>query len=256
MDWHGKVVMVAGVGSGLGTAVVHTLASAGATTLAVARGETAITKLEEIARAQGWKFQGYNADLGRSSDVGTLFEKVTREFGALDGLSVNAGHWVDGSPLLHQSKDEEWTKGLSENLDPLFFLCRAALPPMIARGRGAVVLVAATDRVRVAGTPSYDAAKGAIVELTTKLAHDYRASGIRFNAVLPGTMEHEVDLSAPPTMGGPFALRDRSVLGAWEVAHSIAYLLSEEARWVSGSTLRVDGGYSTHGKEQSEGTSK
>jgi NAD(P)-dependent dehydrogenase (short-subunit alcohol dehydrogenase family) len=249
MDWNGRVVMVGGVGSGLGSALVQLLGSAGATVVAVARSVDTLSKLDATARSEGWKFRGYPADLGRSSDVVELFRQVDGEVGPLDGLAISAGHWVTGDTLLHKSTDEEWSEGLSDNLDPTFFLCRAALPAMIARGKGAIVLVSATDRMRSAGTASYCASKGALVELTAKLAHDYRSSGIRVNVVLPGTMEHEVDIRAPPPDLPSFTLRDQSGSGAWEVARTIRFLLSDEARWITGAQIRVDGGYSTHGKE-------
>ncbi|MCI4358506.1 MAG: SDR family oxidoreductase [Thermoplasmata archaeon] len=250
MEWKGKVVLVAGVGGGLGSALVQVLCSAGATTIAVARRTGSLSPLEALARAQGWSFRSLSADLGRPAEVGRVFERVTDEFGPLDGLSVNAGHWVVGDPLLHKSSDDEWTKGLSDNLDPMFFVCRAALPAMIARGRGAIVLVSATERVRYSGNASYCASKGALVDLGAKLAHDYRSSGIRVNVVLPGSMEHDVDVSAPPQEAATLRLRDQSGVGAWEVARTIRFLLSDEARWVSGAAVRVDGGFSTHGKEQ------
>ena len=250
MGWSGKVAMVAGVGNGLGSALVERLASAGATTIGVARGKEVLAKLEARARANGWTFTGKVADLGRPNDVAALFAAVTEEFGAIDALTVTAGHWVEGPTLLHEASDGQWSMGLADNLDPLFYVCRAALPPMLARGRGSIVLVSATDRVRYAGTPSYCASKGAIVDLTEKLARDYRSHGIRVNAVLPGTMEHEVDLDHPPSESTALPLSDRSGVGAWEVARAIVFLLSDDARWISGARVRVDGGFSTHGKEQ------
>ena len=250
MAWNGKVVVIAGVGSGLGSAVAQLVASSGATTVGIARTKAALDRLATRAKSSGWAFHGRPADLAKAGEAAAVVDGVVREFGTIDGVCVSAGHWVEGDSHLHLASDEEWTRGLSDNLDPLFFLTRAVLPAMLSAGRGSIVFVSATDRIRYAGTPSYCASKGAIIDLASKLAHDYRSAGVRVNAVLPGTMEHHVDLDHPPEEGGPFGLRDQSGSGAWEVARTVRYLLSEEARWITGAAIRVDGGYSTHGKEQ------
>ena len=251
MGWKGRVVIVAGVGAGLGSAVVATLGAAGATMLAVARSRASLDPLERAARTAGWDLNGVVADVTSAEATGAMVAGAVREFGHIDALSVNAGHWVEGDRFLHKMTDEEWSGGLKDNLDPIYRLGKATFPHFLERGGGAVVIVSAADRVRTNGNPSYCVAKGGLVELTRKLAIDYRAGGIRVNAVLPGTMEHEVDPLRPPPEGAPFRLRDQSGVGAWEVARTIRYLLSEESRWVTGACVTVDGGYSLHAKEQS-----
>lgn len=249
MSWKEKVILVGGVGSGLGSAVVSTLGAAGATTIGVARNAESLGKLGELARARGWNFHPEVADLGAPAPVAALVQRVLKDHGRIDGLSLNMGRWIPGDTLLHKTTDAEWASGLNDNLNAIFQVTRAALPSMMERGSGSIVIVSAADRVRLHGNVSYCVAKGGLIDLARKLSADYRPHGIRVNVVLPGTMEHNVDPAVPPVEAGPFGLRDSSGSGAWEVARAIRFLLSDEARWITGVELTVDGGFSTRGKE-------
>lgn len=245
----GKVVLVAGVGAGLGSAVVSLVASTGATVVAVARSRGSLEPLEKHAATRGWSFRAAPADLRAQDEVNGVVDAVMSEFGRLDAVSLNVGHWVAGDTLLHRTTEEEWTSGLRDNLDAVHRVGRAALPPMLAQGRGSVVLVAAAERVRRVGNPSYCIAKSGLVDLTQKLAADYRPYGIRFNAVLPGNMEHRVDSLDPPEIRSAVPLRNNAGVDAWQVARAIRYLLLDEGEWVTGALVTVDGGQSTGGTE-------
>lgn len=245
----GRVILVAGVGSGLGTAVVTLLAEAGASVIGLARGRTSLDSLQKQAEGRGWSFRGVAADLRVQAEVDHAVNDVIGEFGRLDGVSVNVGHWIPGDTLLHKSTEEEWSTGLHDNLDAIHRVGRAALPPMIKQGHGSVVLVSATERVRRLAAPSYCAAKAGILDLTQKLAADYRPFGIRFNAVLPGNMESELTTRDPPAAGTRVPLRTNAGVDAWQVARAIRYLLLDESEWVTGALLTVDGGQSAGGSE-------
>jgi meso-butanediol dehydrogenase / (S,S)-butanediol dehydrogenase / diacetyl reductase len=247
----GKVVLVAGVGAGLGAAVVSLLGASGATVIGLARSRTSLDALEKHAQSRGWSFQPATADMRLQADVTGVVDRVLREFGRLDGVSINVGHWVQGDTLLHLTTEEEWSTGLHDNLDAVHRIGRAALPAMIKQGHGSVVLVSATEHVRHVGSPSYCVAKGGLLDLTKKLAADYRLYGIRFNAVLPGNMERRLESFDPPEEGRNVPLRDNAGVDAWQVARAIRYLLLDEGEWVTGALLTVDGGQSTGGTEPS-----
>ena len=250
MEERKRVYLVGGAGAGLGSALVSLLASRGATVVASARQEKSLSRLEAAAKSGSWTFRPVVADLKNLAEAEALVAGVIREFGHLDGVAALAGGWMPGSPLIHESSEREWEEGLSNNLRPVYCLSHAALPAMIQQGGGSLVFVSATRAVRWAGTAAYGAAKGALVELCEKMAHDYRPYGIRVNAVLPGNMPHNVEPTARPGPAPRPRLRDTIETGSWEVAHAISFLLSREAEWVTGSTLVVDGGRSTGGEEQ------
>ena len=249
MAAQGKVILVAGVGTGLGTAVVSLLASAGAIVVGLARSRSALDPLIRHAARKGWSFRAESADVRVQAEVTAAVDRVLSEFGRVDGVSVNAGHWIQGDALLHRSTEEEWSTGLHDNLDAVHRIGRAVLPSMIRQGHGSVVLVSASERVRRVGAPSYCVAKGGILDLTQKLAADYRPYGIRFNAVLPGNMESQLDALDPPLDVPPIPLRNNAGVDAWQVARAIRYLLLDEGEWVTGALLTVDGGQSTGGSE-------
>ena len=246
-----SVYVVAGAGSGLGSALVTTLASTGGTTVAIARRRTNLEKLEQLAHARSWSFRAIAADLTVQSEANAAVEAVIHEFGRVDGVAITAGRWIVGSSMIHETSDAEWTDGLASNLGPLVCTARAVLPTMLQHRRGSLVLTAASEAVRWAGTASYCAAKGAIIDLGRKLAHDYRPFGVRANVVLPGNMASSVDPGAPPGPQVAAPLTDDVPTSPWEVARVITLLLSEEGRWITGATVTVDGGRSTWAPAQS-----
>ena len=198
MGWDGKVFLVAGVGGGLGAAVVTVLAETGATVVGVARGPATLGELESIAHSRRWKFDAIQGDMRVQKDADRAVSRTLERHHRLDGVSINVGHWIGGSPLLHETKDAEWLEGLADNLDPILHLGRAVLPHFISHGGGRLVLVSASVPVRWAGTASYSIAKAGVADLVGKLARDYRVHGIRCNAVLPGNMAEYVDPHHPP----------------------------------------------------------
>jgi NAD(P)-dependent dehydrogenase (short-subunit alcohol dehydrogenase family) len=245
-----RVYLVGGAGAGLGSALVSLLASQGAAVVATARQGKSLARLEAAAKSASWTFRPVVADLKNPTEVEALVAGVLREFGHLDGVAALAGGWMPGSPLLHESSERDWEEGLSNNLRPVYCLSHATLPALIREGHGSLVFVSATRAVRWAGTAAYGAAKGALLELCEKMAHDYRPYGIRVNAVLPGNMPHNVDPATRPGREARPRLKDNTETGAWEVAQAISFLLSPEAEWITGSTIVIDGGRSTGGEEQ------
>jgi len=230
----GKVVLVAGVGKGLGTATVALLASEGARVIAVARHGTALSPLEAHARHRNWNVEIRTANLFDATEVDRLVHDAVEEFGGLDAASVNVGHWVPGETALHRMSADEWSSGLRDNLDAIYLVGRAAIPHFLQRGRGSLVVVSAAL---------------AIVDLVPKLARDYRATGIRVNAVLPGSMSGSLEQLDPPPRDPSVVLTDQTRTSPWEVARAIRYFVSDESRWVTGAVLTVDGGASTFGSE-------
>ena len=250
MAWDEKVVLVAGVGGGLGSAVTHALAGTGAAVIAVARSRPVLDGLEATARSRGWRLRGRTADLRVQADVDRVVAETLAEFGRLDAACVTAGRWAGGERRLHELTDAEWSETLRDNLEPAYRVGHAALPAMVRQHDGAIVLVAASEVVRGRGSAAYAGAKAALVELARKLAADYRADGVRVNAVLPGNMGRDASPDPPGPSG--VRLRDSIPTAPWEVARAVRYLVSDEARWVTGTALVADGGLSTRGGEPPE----
>ncbi|HKS59419.1 MAG TPA: SDR family NAD(P)-dependent oxidoreductase [Thermoplasmata archaeon] len=250
MSVEGRVIVVAGVGDGLGTAVVSVLASAGATVVGLARSSGILERLASEGQSRRWRFESRVSDSADPAAAQEAIRAILRTHQRIDGLAVLVGRWVGGETLAHRMSDAEWKEAMAANLDPAFFLCRAVLPSMMERGEGSVVLVGASEAVRWAGSASYATAKAGVAELAQKLARDYRSYGVRVNAVLPGSMA-PVRGEDPPDPKERRLLGDENDQASWDVAWSIKHLLSSDARWVTGALLVVDGGGATGGTPQS-----
>jgi NAD(P)-dependent dehydrogenase (short-subunit alcohol dehydrogenase family) len=234
----GKVILVTGAGSGIGRATVELVRQQGAI--------VAAADLVEIS-GLGNSDSAHQLDVSSESQTAEVVAQIMERHGRIDGLATCAGISVEGS--VTQFDLDKWHKALAVNLTGTMLSCRAVLPHMLAAGSGAVVTVASIYGMTGGpGNTPYNVTKGGVLQLTRSLAADYGASGIRVNAVSPGYIE--TPMTNMLAHAGP--MRDAFV-GMHllqragqpeEVGKVIRFLLSDEASFVTGANIPVDGGFS------------
>lgn len=240
----GKVVIVTGPGSGIGEATAGRFSRDGAAVVLV--GRTA-AKLEDVARElDPVRTLIHSADISDQSAAEAMVAATLERFGRLDVLVNNAGVGPMG-PFLEISV-EDWHKVMAINVDGVFFCTRAALPSLLET-KGNIVNVSSVSGLGGDWNMSvYNAAKGAVTNLTRSLALELGPKGVRVNAVNPSLTFTALsqDIESNPELMAKFA--ERIPLGrgaeAAEVADVIAFLASVDARFVTGVNLPVDGGLS------------
>ncbi len=241
-----KVALVTGGGVGIGAAVARLFAREGASVVITGRRKEMLEQVvTEIERAGGRALAvaGSVADEGHArSAVG----QAVRAFGKLDVLVNNAGIGAFGKAL-HETDDATWDEQLAVNLTGVFRMTRAALPELIRAGGGSIINVSSI--AALVGIPSiaaYSATKGALNALTRCLAVEYAEHKIRCNAICPGLVDTPM---AAPLMADPARLAE--VLSVYpmaragtpeEVAKLVLYLASDDAAWMTGSIIPIDGG--------------
>ncbi len=243
----GQVVLVTGASRGIGAAIALAAASAGAD-VAVAYNVHA-DEAERVAgeiRARGRDADTFQADLADASQARAMVQQVERRFGRIDGLVNNAGI-VRESPFL-EIADDEWDLVLRTDLTAAFACSQAALPGMLERGRGWLVMIASRlGQIGFAGVAHYSAAKAGMIALAKSIAREFGARGIRANAVAPGVTITEM---GSQVMDGEVGRRRLAELplGRFgmpdEVAGAVVFLLSDDAALFLGQTLNPNcGGY-------------
>ncbi|MER8105979.1 SDR family NAD(P)-dependent oxidoreductase [Kitasatospora sp. NPDC094016] len=239
----GRVVVVTGAGSGIGAAITHRFAAEGATVVLVGRTRE---KLEHTAAGapKGVKALVRTADLTVPDQVDALFADIAGELGRLDVLVNNAGAPAFGA--VDAVTPDAWRAAMALNLDAVFHASRAALGPLRA-AHGCIVNVGSTGGLGGDyGMAAYNAAKGAVVNLTRAMALDH-APEVRVNAVHPG-FTLGTGITAGLTAESPVvrAFAERIPLGRValpeEIASVVAFLAGADARYVTGAQLPVDGG--------------
>ena len=239
------VALVTGGGSGIGRAIGHRFAREGAKVVVADRvGERAETVAGEIVAAGG-EALAVETDVTDRAAVGAMVERAVGRFGRVDVLVNNAGVSIGGDPV---TMDEAtWDLNFAVVLKGAFFCAQAVLPGMLERRRGVILNVASVNGLTGIGEEPYSAAKAGMVNLTQNLAIRYGDRGIRVNCVAPGTIRTPI--------WGERVARDPQVfdkLAAWyplgrvgepeDIANAALFLCSDEAAWITGATLPVDGG--------------
>jgi meso-butanediol dehydrogenase/(S,S)-butanediol dehydrogenase/diacetyl reductase len=238
----GKVVIVTGAGSGIGEGTAKRFAAEGASVVLAGRTKS---KLERVAASlPDGKSLVRVTDVSRLEDVEGLVRDTLQKFGRLDVLVNNAGVAPEGK--ITQASVEDWREVMSIDLDGVFHGCRVAIPELI-KTRGSIINVSSVSGLGGDwGLSFYNAAKGAVSNFTRALAMDHGGDGIRINAVCPSLTRSELteDMYADEALMAKF--RERIPLGRGaepeEVAGVIAFLASDDARFVNGVNLPVDGG--------------
>lgn len=247
MRFQDKVAIITGGASGIGKATGKQLASEGARVLLadISPGGEAVAA---AMRAESLDVHFQQTDVSKEADVAALVAAAVARWGRLDVMVANAG--IGGRGAADVIEYADWERVIAVNLSSVYLCTRHAVPAMRATGGGAIVNTASVmGLVGTTGAVAYASAKGGVVNLTRASALDYAQENIRVNAVCPG------HLNDPIGLGGAAARQTESPdtlarypmgrLGtAQDVAYAIAFLASDQATFITGAMLAVDGGYS------------
>jgi NAD(P)-dependent dehydrogenase (short-subunit alcohol dehydrogenase family) len=257
----GKVAIVTGGGApddgiGNGRAAAMLLARAGARVLVVDILREAAEQTVAMIEQEGGSAAAFVADVADEPQCRALVDAAIGQFGRLDLLDNNVG--IGGRGSVVDTAVEDWRRIMQVNVDSMFLVSRHAIPAMIdTAGGGAIVNVSSISALRPRGLTAYSTSKGAVIALTRAMAVDHGPQGIRVNCVAPGPIYTPRMYTGQMTPAGREARRQASVLGieglGWDIGHAVRFLLSAEARYVTGQTLVVDGGASLVGPARAPG---
>jgi NAD(P)-dependent dehydrogenase (short-subunit alcohol dehydrogenase family) len=240
----GKVALVVGASRGIGAVTARTLAAAGATVVLAARSEPLLEELATEIRRGGGTALPVRADLGDASSVEALVKRTVAEFGRLDVAFNNAAAGHMPAPLAELSV-EDLDQSLRVNVRGFFLAMKHELTAMLASGGGAIVNMASTAGLSgVRGMAGYCATKHAIVGLSKSAALDYADRRIRVNVVAPGPILTDRIQALPEERRQPIirAVPMGRIGAPDEVARTVTWLCSDQASFITGATIAIDGG--------------
>jgi NAD(P)-dependent dehydrogenase (short-subunit alcohol dehydrogenase family) len=247
----GKVAVVTGggaVGDGIGNgrAAAILLARAGARVVVVDREGALAKRTVEMIGAGGGEAIAVEADVTRAADCAAMVQAALDGFGRLDLLDNNVGIGSRGSVV--DETEESWRRVMQVNVDSMFLAAKHAIPAMRRVGGGAIVNVSSISALRPRGLTAYSVSKGAVIALTRAMAVDHGGEGIRVNCVAPGPVYTPMVYARGMSDAARERRRQASALGiegtGWDIGHAVRFLLSAQARYITGHVLVVDGGTS------------
>ncbi|HLB94768.1 MAG TPA: 3-oxoacyl-[acyl-carrier-protein] reductase [Nitrospiria bacterium] len=243
MNLDGQIAIVTGGAQGIGKAIVQVLIQSGADVVVadmnLDRARETVSELE----VSGRRLMAVGVNVAESKQVTEMVDRVVKEWGRLDILVNNAGITRDG--LLLRMSEEDWNRVMDVNLKGTFHCTKAVLPFMIRQRRGRIVNIASiVGAMGNAGQANYAASKAAVIGFTKSAAREYASRGITVNAVAPGFIDTAL------TQNLSQEVRDLLLkqiplarLGtAMDVAYAVRFLISEEAGYITGQVIHVNGG--------------
>ncbi|MDO6686006.1 MULTISPECIES: 3-oxoacyl-ACP reductase FabG [unclassified Agarivorans] len=240
MTLQGKVALVTGASRGIGRATAETLVAKGATVIGTATSEKGA---QAIAGYLGENGTGLALDVTSSDSIQQLFAAIKAQYGDIDILVNNAGITRDN--LLMRMKDDEWEDIINTNLTSIFRLSKAVLRSMMKKRNGRIISIGSVvGTMGNAGQANYAAAKAGVLGFTRSLAREVASRGITVNAIAPGFIETDMTRALDDNQRGAILSQvPMARLGdAQEIAKTVAFLASEDAAYITGETIHVNGG--------------
>jgi NAD(P)-dependent dehydrogenase (short-subunit alcohol dehydrogenase family) len=248
----GKVALITGTGTGQGKAAAILFAKEGAKVVGCGRRENLLEETAHEIEAFGGEYKYLKTDLSKENEVKALMDFVKDTYGKLDILYNNAAH-PEFAPSFLELDWEKWSKSMDNELNMVYWSCHYGLPLLIENGGGAVIntsSILALMGGQGLSFAAHSATKGAIISFSRQLAVEYAPHNIRVNVICPGMVEADI---TKPFIDQPEVVQqwiNRHLikrLGKPEdIAYAALYLASDEASWVTGSVLVVDGGWTAY----------
>jgi 3-oxoacyl-(acyl-carrier-protein) reductase len=241
-QFDGKVAIVTGASRGIGRAIAERLAAGGATVICVARGANADATAAAITAAGG-KAVAHAADVTDAAAVEQLIRQTVATHGTLDILVSNAG--ITRDQLMLRMKRDDWDQVIATNLTAAFTLCQAALRPMIKQRAGRIIAIGSVvGQMGNAGQANYAASKAGLIGFCKALAREVASRQVTVNVVAPGFVETDMTraIAEHATMDWSAMIPLGRIGTPAEIAAAVGFLASDEASYITGQVLAVNGG--------------
>ena len=240
-DLSGKIALVTGASRGIGAAIADTLAQAGATVIGTATSDSGAAAIGE--RLAQWNGQGRALNAAEADGIENLIADIEKEFGKLDILVNNAGITRDN--LLMRMKEEEWDEIMQVNLKSVCRASKAVLRGMMKQRSGRIInITSVVGAMGNAGQANYAAAKAGLMGFAKSMAREVGSRGITVNCIAPGFIDTDMTRALPEEVRKTFEAQ--TALGrfgdAQDIADAVLFLASDQAKYITGQTLHVNGG--------------